>query len=413
MLLLTFPMPAPRTPKLKVSRISASSPVASRTRSRTRKRISSNSRSNKKHRGGNGDVQEMEEEKKSSLTQEEIDERHKLYYMILESKRFNQDARILPPDTGIGNGGHAVVFRGECKHRVTGEWVPCAIKVEDFDGDIRALLSEKTILSWFDAEKHPNVCELYRWFQNIEPVDKKQGRGCCAMTIPFYDETVRDSIHRIRESKWDRADFEDVFFKFAMDTLSALQQCASVRVVHSDLGPRNLMWKFPDSVPRRMRKMRYANPQMYKDGKVVLIDFGASRIMRKEREKELLENYEPSEFNIRGTPRYRSLNLDRQYPVTFRDDLESLGYVWIEFLMGRIPWSDVEYPENATKAQVEAVQQEFMRRKESVDEYLSENEEKEPLLAWPRKLIALSRNLDVLGIPDFDSLNREMKHSIE
>lgn len=72
--------------------------------------------------------------------------------------------------------------------------------------------------------------------------------------------------------------------------------------------------------------------------KIFLIDFGLAKRFKSEERVHirLSENKK-----LTGTARYASVNSHRRLELSRRDDLESLGYLMIYFLKGKLPWQGI------------------------------------------------------------------------
>ena len=81
--------------------------------------------------------------------------------------------------------------------------------------------------------------------------------------------------------------------------------------------------------------------------KVYLIDFG---LAKKYRSMTTLIQY-PLTVNKKftGTARYASINALKGYEHSRRDDLESLCYIFIYFLKGKLPWQKIKAQNNEEK----------------------------------------------------------------
>ena len=100
--------------------------------------------------------------------------------------------------------------------------------------------------------------------------------------------------------------------------LDAIEHVHSHGVLHRDIKPSNFAVGLP--------------PQ---DGTVYLLDFGLARIFRSS-DGSIRPPRESAGF--RGTSRYASLNTHFGRDMGRRDDLWSLFYVLVEFVLGSLPW---------------------------------------------------------------------------
>lgn len=109
----------------------------------------------------------------------------------------------------------------------------------------------------------------------------------------------------------------NVYF-MAVQMINLIEQVHNIGWLHRDIKPENFTLK---------------NRVIY------LIDFGLSR-----KWEELVDRYDSlmvsgqSASSIDGTMRYMSINIHEGKSYSWRDDLESLGYVLIYFYKGCLPW---------------------------------------------------------------------------
>ena len=73
---------------------------------------------------------------------------------------------------------------------------------------------------------------------------------------------------------------------------------------------------------------------------IFMIDFGLAKKFRDQKTHEHLKHL-PGK-SLTGTARYASINALSGYEQSRRDDLEALGYVWLYFLLGVLPWQGLQ-----------------------------------------------------------------------
>lgn len=108
----------------------------------------------------------------------------------------------------------------------------------------------------------------------------------------------------------------------ANQMISAIQYIHEKSFIHIDIKPDNFV-------------MGTGNTK----NQVFIIDFGLSKKYRDVTSHEHCK-YESGK-SLTGTPRYASINALNGIRQTRRDDMESLGYVWLYLLRGSLPWMGI------------------------------------------------------------------------
>jgi len=197
----------------------------------------------------------------------------------------------------LGNGKFGTVFLGYYKK--TNEKV--AIKMEDNDSPIPLLKHETTILKYLYDHGSRNTPIVY-WF-GVHLSSK-----CLVMT--YYDISLYNFALQ-RDLSQEQID------RIFLQSMIILENIHSHFILHRDIKPQNFM---------------------IKNGELFLIDFGFATFFVNEHGEHIEESqYE----NIVGTPKYISINIHNGISPSRRDDLISIGYIYI-FLFGReLPWESI------------------------------------------------------------------------
>jgi len=194
----------------------------------------------------------------------------------------------------IGNGKFGKIYLGVHEKKNT----MVAIKFENKDTSYNTLKNEATIIKYL----HDNKCTsipLLHWFGNYE--------NNFVVIIPKYDCSLYEYT---LQRQLSNNTINDIMLKM----LSIIEEVHKSFIVHRDIKPHHFMIK---------------NDNLY------LIDFGISTFYVDENHK-LKPNIKTE--NLIGSPNYASYYIHEGNIYSRRDDMISLGYIYIFLHFKKLPW---------------------------------------------------------------------------
>ena len=197
----------------------------------------------------------------------------------------------------IGNGAFGKVLQGE--HERTKEKV--AIKIESKDAPYTFLKRETSILNHLHSQGSRNTPSIY-WFG--------PWNNSICMVIPLYDA----SLYERRKQKEFTV---ETVIKTMVKAIDIIEFIHTHYILHRDIKPQNFM---------------------IKDGELFLIDFGFATFFIDENKNHILPG---SQQHIIGSPKYVSIHVHDGVESSRRDDLISLGYMYIYLLFGELEWDSI------------------------------------------------------------------------
>ena len=114
--------------------------------------------------------------------------------------------------------------------------------------------------------------------------------------------------------------------------IDILSHIHSFGVIHKDIKPDNILIGYKNN-RHRIYLVDYGLSNNYLVDKITHIPFRDDR-------------------NFAGTYRYSSIRNHSGMEQSRRDDLESLGYVLIYFMKGKLPWENLKYTNKKEKVQI-------------------------------------------------------------
>jgi serine/threonine protein kinase len=194
----------------------------------------------------------------------------------------------------LGQGKFGIVFHG--RNIKNNSFV--AIKTESTSSSIRLLKNETTILKYLYDEGCRCTPIVYWYGIHFD--------NSCLITS-YYKITLYDYLHMdsITQEKKD---------KIMRTCISMLESVHKYLVIHRDIKPQNFM---------------------IRDGELFLIDFGLSTFYIDSKGNHIQDVISD---NLIGTPKYISYNLHCGHTASRRDDMLSLGYMYLWLCNGELPW---------------------------------------------------------------------------
>ncbi|KAI7893782.1 kinase-like domain-containing protein [Mucor mucedo] len=198
------------------------------------------------------------------------------------------------------------------------------------------LMNNQQVAIKFESRKSdaPQLRDEYRTYKVLA--------GISGIPTAYY--FGQEGLHSILVIDILGPSLEDLFDmcsrKFSIKTVAMLakQMITRVQSIHE----RNLIYRDikPDNFLIGRPNTKYANT-------IYLIDFGMAKLYRDPKSKQHIPYRERK--SLSGTARYMSINTHLGREQSRRDDLESLGHVFMYFLRGSLPWQGLKAATNKQK----------------------------------------------------------------
>ena len=203
----------------------------------------------------------------------------------------------------IGKGSYGIIYL--CKDIASNEFF--AAKLQNKNSYTNSLQNEYQIMREINIDKIPNV--KFYGENNLYNI----------LIMQLLGKSLEDIFEKILHKQ--KMPIHSVC-NIAIQIIDILEQIHNKNYIHRDIKPSNFLF----------------GNNSFNNNIIYLIDFG---LAKKYRESNNAEHYEIKEENkLIGTARFASINAMEGLSQSRRDDLESLGYMLIYFLKGKLPWQN-------------------------------------------------------------------------
>lgn len=200
----------------------------------------------------------------------------------------------------LGQGKFGTVHKA---HSVTNYQV-VAIKTESIDSPVRLLKNEAAVLKYLYDQGSRYIPILYWYGLHLDTT---------CLAISYYTISLYDYLHAAPLDSDKKA-------KIMTAMIDIVESIHTHFVIHRDLKPHNFM---------------------IKDGELYLIDFGLATFYI---DSEGEHSHELISENLVGTPKYVSYYVHCGVSAGRRDDMISLGYIYLWMINGELSWETHRLP---------------------------------------------------------------------
>ncbi|GMG39178.1 unnamed protein product [Ambrosiozyma monospora] len=230
----------------------------------------------------------------------------------------------------IGEGSFGIIFKG---YDLLRDNLPIAVKFESRKSEAPQLKDE------FKAYKVLNQT-INNYIRNGQEHDPH--RFLSIEGIPKVYYFGQEGYYNVLIIQLLGPSLEDLFEwcgrKFSVKTVAqvAKQMIQRIQFVHEN-----------DLIYRDIKPDNFLIGSQPGDNLIYLVDYGMIKQYRNPLTKQHIPYRERK--SLSGTARYMSINTHLGREQSRRDDLESLGHVFIYFLKGELPWQGLKAPTNKLK----------------------------------------------------------------
>jgi serine/threonine protein kinase len=170
-----------------------------------------------------------------------------------------------------------------------------------------------------DSKMLVNEAKIYKLLDNITGIPRLLSFGKEGLFNYLVIDLLDESLDVLRVSKGGTLPLEYVL-SVSVQIIKRIEMIHKRGILHRDIKPENFVLD-------------------RKTNNIYIIDFGLAKRYLTERDEIIPVVYGRK---MTGTVRYASINIHDGLSASRRDDLESIGYMLVYLLIGKLPWQGIK-----------------------------------------------------------------------